>query len=306
MTAAPIKTVQRFRFSASLGFTIFTPVEGRQAVIIIRYIITLAVLAGCSVENDERSPNDPAANGSTTNNSAQAVALTGTWLITAFDEAPPVLVEDRPPSLTFTRGGYGGTAGCNALGGIGTLQGDRYFSFPGPQTQMGCSDPVGEHEAILHTVMLGSPRTSQGEDGRLVLQAKGHRLVLRRDEHTPDAPNQPAPSLDLMQFHIDTINGTANTWVASKGLSLEFDGPHWHLKTVCGTSIGIWKQRDWLLEISQTGDTVSPCGSEDQEIAKTVGAVLASRPSFALGANGEFVMAGGGNWMVGYGKSLER
>jgi len=258
------------------------------------------------MENDDRSPNDPAANESTANSSTQAMALSGTWLITAFDDAPATQVEDRTPSLTFTRGGYSGTAGCNALGGIGTLHGDRYFSFPGPQTQMGCSDPVGEHEAILHAVMLGSPRTSQSEDGRLVLQANGHRLVLRRDELRPDAPNQTAPLLDLMQFHIDTINGTADTRVASKGLSLKFDGPRWHLKTVCGTSSGIWKQRDWLLEITQTGDTANPCGAEDQENAKTVGTVLASGPSFALGANGEFLMAGGGNWIVGYGTSLKR
>lgn len=268
--------------------------------------MTLAVLAGCSVEKDDRSPNDPAANGSTTNNSAQAVGLSGTWLITAFDDAPAVQVVDRTPSLTFTRGGYGGTAGCNALGGIGTLHGDRYFSFPGPQTQMGCSDAVGEHEAIIHAVMLGAPRISQSEDGRLVLQANGHRLVLRRDEHTPDSPNPTAPLLDFMRFQIDTIDGAADTRVASNGLSLEFDGPQWRLKTVCGTMSGIWKHRDWLLEFTQTEDTASPCGAEDQEIAKTVGTILASGPSFALGANGEFVMAGGGNWIVGYGQAWER
>lgn len=275
-------------------------------MIIVRYIITLAVLAGCSVENDDRSPNDPAANGSTANNSTQAVGLSGTWRITAFDDAPAVQVEDRTPSLTFTEGGYGGTAGCNALSGIGTLHGDRYFSFPGPQTQMGCSDPVGEHEAILHTVMLGSPRTLQTENGRLVLQANGHRLVLRRDQHTPDAPDETAPPLDLMRFQIESINGAADTRVASKGLSLEFHDPQWILKTVCGTSNGIWKQRDWLLEITQTEDAVGPCGAEDRAIAKAIHTILASRPSFAIGANGEFVMAGGGNWMVGYGKALEQ
>lgn len=306
LTAAPIKALQTFRFSASLGFTIFTPVEGRQAVIIIRYIIILAVLTGCSVENDDRSPNDPAANGSTTDNPTQAVELNGTWLITAFDDAPAVQAEDRTPSLTFTRGGYGGTAGCNALGGIGTLYGDRYFSFPGPQTQMGCSGPVGEHEAILHAVMHGSPRVSRGGEDRLVLQANGHRLLLRREEHSPDVPDQIAPSLDIMRFQIDTINGTVDARASGNRISLDFNSPQLRLKTACGTSTGTWKQVDRSLDITKFEDAATPCSHHDQVTGKIVHTILDSKPTFVLGANGELLIAGGGNWMVGSGDPLKR
>ncbi|HEX8419361.1 MAG TPA: META domain-containing protein [Sphingomonas sp.] len=111
-------------------------------------LITLALgtLGACSAETDATPTGDPT---SMSPSGAPApidhAVFEGRWKITAFDGRPPVAVGAsdgaRAPSLTFSRTGYGGTAGCNALGGIGTLYGARFYTQVGPQTVMACPPP---------------------------------------------------------------------------------------------------------------------------------------------------------------------
>src|SRR5688500_9672181 len=100
--------------------------------------VLLAMLAACSP--DERTQPDeagrtgvvggPAGSPSTVppgSTMLQPAALTGTWDIVAVDGRAPRSIGDdadrrRTPRLVFSQGGYGGTTGCNHIGGLGLIE----------------------------------------------------------------------------------------------------------------------------------------------------------------------------------------
>ena len=114
--------------------------------------------------------------------------LVGQWRIVSIDgRLQSGLRQDdgieRGPSVSFSSQSYGGTAGCNAMGGLGILDGDRYYTYPGPQTVMLCDDARMLQEGAWNDALRAGPVVERIADGRLRLSGAGHLLVL--DDRTP-------------------------------------------------------------------------------------------------------------------------
>ncbi len=228
----------------------------------------------------------------------EATALEGRWLITAFDDQRPAATGERTPSITFTRSGYGATAGCNALGGIGALHGARYYTMPGPQTLIGCLGTLAEQEKSLDAVMRAAPTiTMSGSD--LQLAGGGHRLTLRRDGAGVAPPVEAAPMLAGTRFQIMSVDGTFLTPRSQTDRRpLAFDAEAWRTTPVCAAISGKFSQKDWSLRASEIAVSRERCDDRDRAIDDAVRALLAADPNFSIGPNGEFLLAGGGHWLT--------
>lgn len=232
-----------------------------------------------------------------------AVTLDARWAIVEFDGQAPVAAgpafHDRVPSLTFTPTGYGGTAGCNALGGIGTQVGARYYTMPGPQTQMGCPTGLAEQETLLDQVMRGAPTIVSEAPGRVTLVSGSHRLMLMHSDSGDAAASPPAPVLNGLAFQIVSIDGaflTPRNQQESRPLSFAADT--WRAVPECAVLSGSWRQRGWQLETKVVPPARDRCPSQSSRLDEAVQAIFAAEPRFSVGPNGEFLLAGGGHWLT--------
>jgi heat shock protein HslJ len=97
-----------------------------------------------------------------------------TFLSTAVTRngTPQPLAGGSRVSLTFTAQGVTASAGCNTLGGEGSLDAGRLvLSGPMQQTEMGCEPALMEQDGWLAAVLTSGPRLEVGGD-RLVLTAE--------------------------------------------------------------------------------------------------------------------------------------
>lgn len=272
-------------------------------------MLFLGIPAACGPANNATSSTNPNESSqpasSDLTDTIDRSAFEGRWIITAFDGQRPAASSeggrDRIPSLSFSRTGYGGTAGCNALGGIGTLHRARFYALPGPQTMMGCLGPVAAHETMLDRVMRTSPHVAITPDGGMTLTGGGHRLTLRRDVGSVAPPIEPVPLLVGARFSIHTVDGTFLTPRSPHGDSrpLAFDASEWRATPVCATVSGKWRQDGWTLRGSDIVISRATCAQDGAAIDSAVRAVFASDPHFTIGPNGEFLLAGDGHWIAG-------
>lgn len=233
----------------------------------------------------------------------------GRWSIAAFDGGPPVAggsgAGARAPSQTFSRTGYGGTAGCNALGGIGTLHGARFYTQAAPQTVMACLPALAARGAVLANVMRASPGIGLAPDGGITPSGGGHRLTLTCDPTGEAPPVEPAPSLVGARFSMYAVDGAFPTPRTPRGdtRTLAFDVTDWRATPVCATLWGTWRQEGWALRGSDAATGHARC-SDGAAVDAAVSAVFATDPGLALGPNGEFVLAGGGHRISGVRNTL--
>lgn len=99
----------------------------------------LALTTGCGSSQPEADPAAPPI----VKSAHDSPSITGRWIITSFDDVPPNGENNsagrRAPVLNITDAVYGATAGCNALGGITTTDGVRFYTRSGPQSVMLCA-----------------------------------------------------------------------------------------------------------------------------------------------------------------------
>ncbi|MCC2978258.1 META domain-containing protein [Sphingomonas sp. PL-96] len=270
-------------------------------------ILALSLLGACGGVKDPtpmpkpvlaRAPN-PAQSAS-----IDRVALEGRWPITAFDGRPPAAADhagasSRAPSFTFTRTGYAATAGCNALGGIGTLHGARYYTMPGPQTAMGCLGGLAEREIMLGTVMRTSPTIMTVAEGEIQLSGGGHRLTLRRDPQAITPSADTAPMLAGTRFQIQSVDGAVlEPRGGTEDRPLGFAAEDWRAKPACGTVSGKWRQDGWTVRATDIVVSQEGCGASGSTTGSVVRELFASQPNFSVGPNGELLVAGGGHWIA--------
>lgn len=269
-------------------------------------ILTLGLLAACGGATDADRPASAVQADAPQSDRTAALdrtVLERRWLITAFDGQAPAAAErtgtvDRRPSVAFTRTGYGATAGCNALGGLGTLHGARYYTMPGPQTLIGCQGALANQENILDAVMRASPTITVSE-GEMQLSGGGHRLTLRRDPQSNSAVVESAPMLAGTRFQIQSIDGTYLTPRSqAENRPLGFDAGEWTAKPVCGTISGKWRQDGWTLRASDVVISREGCNASADTVDTAVRDLFASEPNFSVGPNGELLIAGGGHWIA--------
>lgn len=120
--------------------------------------------------------------------------LAGAWRVVALGNAAPRSLDEgrtkpRLPCLLFSGTGYGGTTGCNHFGGLGLLEGGRYYTAPGPQTAMGCGDLMAQEEAITG-LLAASPRISRNADGALALAGGGRASGAGAERRSYSSPTR--------------------------------------------------------------------------------------------------------------------
>lgn len=270
----------------------------------VTFLLAIGALAACGGADPANTakPDGEEARGEA--GAIDRTALEGNWIIAAFDGEPPVPVSQdgshRAPSITFSQTGYGATAGCNALGGIGTLHGARFYTLPGAQTVMGCIGPLLAHENILDAVMRASPVVTMAADGGMTLSGGGRRLTLRRDANNSAQPDQPAPLLVGTRFQIHSIDGTyLDPRSQTDNRPLAFDALDWRATPACAMISGKWRQEGWTLRASDIAISRRNCGNDGADLDNAVRALFASDPHFSVGPNGEVLIAGGGHWIAG-------
>ncbi|HEX8419362.1 MAG TPA: hypothetical protein VF638_05045 [Sphingomonas sp.] len=152
--------------------------------------------------------------------------------------------------------------------------------------------------------MRASPTIALAPDGGMTLSGGGHRLNLAPDRTGTVLPVEPAPLVGA-RFSIHAVDGAFLTPRSLRGdiRPLAFDASNWRAKPVCATLSGKWRQQGWVLRGSETAIARASC-NDGAAIDAAVSAVFAADPSFAIGPNGEFLLAGGGHWISGTREAL--
>jgi heat shock protein HslJ len=223
--------------------------------------------------------------------------LEGRWRILSLNGQPPQGSGERIPYLLFSPGAYGGSTGCNSFGGLGVLDGDRFYASPAGQTAIGCGALTAQEDAIIGLV-TSSPRVSIAADGTLTLAGGGRTMALRRDPAGAAGP--PATAVPaLLAGTIWTIAGVDGQWLQDQRRTLRFEADRWSLSGACGTSGGIWRQSGDRIDGRPDPIVTRACTADAAALDDRLKALLAARPRFATGPNGEILIGGGGHWATG-------
>ena len=263
-------------------------------------------LAGCASPDEQRirASGDAVEDVKPASGSAiDAAAFQGQWIITAFDGAKAVPSEFESsetirPSLTFSAHSYSGTAGCNGLGGIGVLNGNRYYTGPGPQTLIGCRPRTSKQEDVFSDVLRASPEITIVAEDRIELAGGGHRLSLTRDDQSPERKLYSYRQPEAATVTILAIDGER---ALTGAIRLELSGMEWRLQEPCSTLTGQWSQPNW--EIRTARMIVPAAGCSTPEQSKRIKALFSGPTRHSTGPNGEFVLGGNDHWING---QLER
>lgn len=261
------------------------------------------LLAGCSGVGPSSGPTG--LNQSTQTSTAPFVnsdTLQGRWIITAFDGRPPQKTgnEPRSPSISFLGTTYSANSGCNALSGVGALRGTRFYTMPGPQTEIGCKGELLKQEALLEALLRAAPEIVKNDPGEMMMTGGGHEIRLKRDAGAANAAATSVSALILAgkRFEIQSVDGT---WIGSPRSrvrpSLSFTPTDWRARSVCTTVTGTWKLQVATLLTSNVAVAKRNCEVGAETIGHALHEVFGSNPTLATGPNGEIVLAGEGRWI---------
>lgn len=246
----------------------------------LRFLATLA-LAGCAAAAPpvQAPPTGP---------------LAGHWRIAAVDGKAPLSVgedagEPRTPRFGFGERSYGGTSGCNFMGGLKVERGSRLYTYPGPQTQMACMGPLGAQEAAIDVLFRAAPTIAR-DGAAVILTGAGHTLRLVREPDRPPVQDPPeawqgtrlaGQSFELHQVDGDSLN-------RRPAPLLSFGDRTATLTHLCPRpASGAYVEGPHSLRIA-----FSPsCPAAQRHFAGTL--------ATASGPNGELLLAGDGHWLAG-------
>jgi heat shock protein HslJ len=235
-----------------------------------------------------------------------------TWQVVAIDGQPvePPHSDDnraRPPAFTFGHRTYGGTAGCNSLGGYYAQIDARLYTMPGPQTAMGCSGARGAQEDAANAIFNASPTvTRQGETA--VLEGGGHRMELRwlaLAENADDPAAWQGSSLGGQSYIIHEVNGARTDGRRLAGRNpprLRFGSGEITMDLDCPKpSRGVYLDNTEHLYAALI---TPPCETEarDAEMARIIGA----DPRKVSGPNGELLLASRMGWAILWNERRDR
>ena len=246
----------------------------------LRFLATLT-LAGCAAAGPPTTAPSPA-------------QLEGNWRVDSIDGKAPLSVREdagkqRTPRFGFGERSYGGTSGCNFMGGLKVERGSRLYTYPGPQTQMACIGPLGAQEAAIDVLFRAAPTIAR--DGEAVLlTGAGHSLRLVRDPG--QAPVQDPPEawqgtrLAGQSFELHQVDGDSLNRRPAPLLS--FAERTATLTHLCPRPInGAYVEGPHSLRL-----VFNPsCPAAQRHFADTLATVS--------GPNGELLLAGDGHWLAG-------
>ena len=234
--------------------------------------------------------------------------LTGAWRILAVDGKPVSGIKEdagttRTPSVSFHAGGYGGTAGCNFLGGQGLLDGGRYYTAPGPQTLMGCGGAPAAQETAWNAVFWAQPRVARSTAGQVTLTGGNHVLTLGERKPLAGDVEAEAPFLlagTVWSLHqIDELPFPRES--TSGAPTLAFDAATWRAGRGCAAITDNYRQADGAIGGGSAARSLgaAPCTGQARPPFEALASLLAAGPRYTAGPNGELLMAGGGHRVIG-------
>jgi len=207
------------------------------------------------------------------------------------------------PSISFSSQSYGGTAGCNAMGGLGILDDGRYYTYPGPQTVMLCDDARMQHEGAWNGALRVGPVVERIGDGRLRLSGAGHVLELADRTPSPTFPDQAPSRLAGTHWFLHEIDGIAFPLQPSRGsigrLSFAADG--WAATDGCRTASAAFSQEEGRIAVkaSEVHSPAVECASSDGRPMTALSRMLTGTVKYLVGPNGELLMAANGHRLIG-------
>jgi heat shock protein HslJ len=220
--------------------------------------------------------------------------LAGHWRIAEIDGRAPLHVDEdagkpRTPRFSFGERSYGGTSGCNFLGGLKIERDGRLYTYPGPQTQMACVGPLGDQETAIDALFRSAPAIAH-TDGAVILTGGGHTMRLVAEESTipvedaPEAwqgPGVVGQRYELHQFDGDSLN-------RRPAPRIEFEKGKVTLTHLCPKPVsGPYVPEGKTLHIA----LFDACDTALKYFSKSLTTVS--------GPNGELLLAGPGHWIAG-------
>jgi heat shock protein HslJ len=234
----------------------------------------------------------------------QSALLAGNWLIASIDGAKPV-ADGTPPKLSFGATGYHGSTGCNAISGIFLAQNRFLFTLAGPQTEQGCSGPLGDQELRLNSLLAARPALAFLKSGGLALIDKDGRVVLERDAAQVGA-HQSGPTKTLSSFPLRleslAFDGQALPYKPTGPRpSLVFTARAWRASLGCQNPEGEWRMRDGVFSGFAKGVPYGapPCTPDGTQWNERLDRMLDGQSRILIGSNGEFLLARHDHWMTG-------
>jgi heat shock protein HslJ len=230
-----------------------------------------------------------------------------TWRVMTIDGKPlaaPPKGDDgevRYPSFAFGHRGYGGSAGCNALGGLYAQVEDRLYTMPGPQTAMGCRGPAAAQEDAANAIFRAAPTVTRGRHS-VLLSGGGHTMELVRSGPAPEHADSPTAwqgtALSGQSYVIQEVNGqrTDGKRLFSKSPPrLRFGKGDVTMTLDCPKPAkGVFNQGTEHLYGALFDPTCDTPGTRDAALSKIIGA----DPRVVSGPNGELLLASKAGWAI--------
>lgn len=256
-----------------------------------RLVPLLLAVAACSPAKTADAPT------------AGQPSLLGEWRIIALDGRAPVAGRaGRLPVLTFDENGYGGYAGCNAFGGQGLGHEGRFYGGFVMSTAMACGPPFDEQETGVQQLLASAPRIEWLGPDRVTLTVSSQRLELARAGPL-SAARQVTPPMPLIgtAWSFGALNAKPIEMPGARtGPTLLVEGDRFTLETPCLITEGSWTQPgEGMVTLSPERRMPRTCNIASR--GQSEGWVHAMRGAlrYVNGPNGEILLAGGGQWMVG-------
>lgn len=231
--------------------------------------------------------------------------LFGRWRIVAVNHGPPQTLKGSrglKPYISFSPEGYGGNTGCNTFGGLGLIEGGRYYAVPPVQTVMGCGT-LSDQEAAITGLLLKAPQISKLAATQISLKSGDHEIILAREAVQPQARASPPRLLAGTEWQISGVDGKLLVHRADgRRRSLRFDADRWTVTLDCLRFGGGWRQSgNRIAEVgTPSAPATSPCVSDPElRTYRAIRALMSAGPRFVTGPNGEILMGGDGHWITG-------
>jgi heat shock protein HslJ len=165
-------------------------------------------------------------------------------------------------------------------------------------TEQGCG-PLTDQERAIFDIVAGGPAAAfEGQDEVRLTSGAGSLRLRRQSDEDPEGPASEPMLLAGTAWEVSRIDGRpVGELNRRERARLTFEADRWTLDAGCAPLSGPWRQAGRTVTMKAVSSQPSSCSpllkAEDSAIRE----MFAAAPQFVVGANREFVMAGGNHWM---------